>query len=400
MFAYIPYGTLWLLVACLLTIIIYLTIEIVAHNWRLKKIAIRVHVNGTRGKSSVTRLIAAGMRAGNIITCSKTTGTVPRFIDPYGNEFPIYRPLSSNIIEQIKIIKFAMQYKPKALVIECMALQPHLQSLAELKLIKATHGVITNTRADHLDVMGPHERDVALALAGTVPKKALLFTCERRHIDALNFAAHDRNTKLIKVQQHDIDAISEQTMQRFTYEEHKENVALALKVCESAGVTKEIALDGMINSTPDVGVTTINKITFQNRKLIFINGFAANDPESSEQLWNKFTNKFFDIPCKVLIINCRADRKQRSEQLASVIKTWQAPQLLYAIGTGTFVFTNIAKNYLHNDINLFAAENWNSEQLLTHIISATDKSDILLVGLGNIAGIGLDLLEYFQKRKD
>ncbi|MEO9595730.1 MAG: poly-gamma-glutamate synthase PgsB, partial [Rhodopirellula bahusiensis] len=35
---------------------------------QLLKIPFRIHVNGTRGKSSVTRLIAAGLRSGGIRT--------------------------------------------------------------------------------------------------------------------------------------------------------------------------------------------------------------------------------------------------------------------------------------------------------------------------------------------
>ena len=57
-------------------------IEIYIHKLSLEKIPIRIHVNGTRGKSSVTRLIAAGLRAGGLNTFAKTTGTIPRIINP------------------------------------------------------------------------------------------------------------------------------------------------------------------------------------------------------------------------------------------------------------------------------------------------------------------------------
>ena len=53
-------------------------IESLVHRRCLSKIPYRIHVNGTRGKSSVTRLIAAGLREGGIRTCAKTTGTLPR----------------------------------------------------------------------------------------------------------------------------------------------------------------------------------------------------------------------------------------------------------------------------------------------------------------------------------
>ena len=50
-----------------------------------------VHVNGTRGKSSVSRLIEAGLRAGGLRVFCKTTGTDPMTIDVSGREEPIRR---------------------------------------------------------------------------------------------------------------------------------------------------------------------------------------------------------------------------------------------------------------------------------------------------------------------
>ena len=48
------------------------------HLKSLSHIPLRIHVNGTRGKSSVTRLVAAGLREGGLKTFAKTTGTAPR----------------------------------------------------------------------------------------------------------------------------------------------------------------------------------------------------------------------------------------------------------------------------------------------------------------------------------
>ena len=43
-----------------------------------------VYVNGTRGKSTVTRMIAAGLSAGGHRVLCKTTGTLPIAIHPDG----------------------------------------------------------------------------------------------------------------------------------------------------------------------------------------------------------------------------------------------------------------------------------------------------------------------------
>ena len=199
-----------LLVVMLLLILIYLGYESITHNRRLKQIPIRIHVNGTRGKSSVARLIAAGVRAGGYRTVAKTTGTLARLIDVDGKEQPIYRVGFTNIAEQIDVIKWAHKQQAEAIIIECMALQPLLQSLCELKIVKATHGVLTNARPDHLDVMGPTERDVVKALAATVPIKQKFFTAEDVHLDFYEYACKDRRSELIPAPAVDAEKISDE----------------------------------------------------------------------------------------------------------------------------------------------------------------------------------------------
>ena len=257
----------------------------------LSRMPIRVHVNGTRGKSSVVRLIAGGLRESGIRTCAKTTGTLARMILPDASEYPVFRPGGANVIEQVRIVSAAASYDAQAIVVECMALQPQLQWMCESRFIKATHGVITNARADHLDVMGPEEKDVALALAATTPVKAKLFTAEGRFLHVFEEAARDRQTRLFHVTPDDIGSVTEEEMEGFQYVEHKENVALALQVCADLGIDRGTALRGMWKAPPDPGVMTISHIRFFGRYIYFVNVFAANDPESTERLWNMALDK-------------------------------------------------------------------------------------------------------------
>ena len=66
-----------------------------------------VHVNGTRGKSSVTRLIEAGLRAGGLRVYGKTTGTLPLARDIAGRERLIRRLGPANVREQLDTLKAA-----------------------------------------------------------------------------------------------------------------------------------------------------------------------------------------------------------------------------------------------------------------------------------------------------
>jgi poly-gamma-glutamate synthase PgsB/CapB len=354
-------------------------------------------VNGTRGKSSVTRLIAGALREAGIPTCAKTTGTLARMILTDGSEYPVFRPAGANVIEQIRIIATAASYGARAVVVECMALQPQLQWLTESRFVKATHGVITNARADHLDVMGPTEQDVAWALAGTIPVKSLLFTAENRHREIFEYAAKDRGSRLVHVTPKEVTSITREEMEKFSYVEHKENVATALKVCLDIGVDRETALRGMWKAAPDPGALTIAHIRFFGRHIYFVNAFAANDPESTEQLWDMSIERFPDVEKRIAIFNCRADRPNRSQQLGDICGRWQPADHYILIGSGTYFFLKAAISAGMPAIKLLPAERQNDNEIFEMIVELAGSSAIV-VGMGNIKGQGLTLARFLRNR--
>jgi len=371
--------------------------EAALHRRSLSSIPIRIHVNGTRGKSSVTRLIAGGLREGGIVTCAKTTGTLARMVLPDASEYPVFRPAGANVIEQVRILSIAAHYAAQAIVVECMALQPHLQWLSESRFLKATHGVITNARADHLDVMGPTEEDVAWALAGTTPIGARLYTGERTHIGVFEKSAHDRGTQLCAVGPDEIAEVTDADMSRFSYVEHKDNVALALRVCRDLGVDRETALRGMWKAPPDPGVMTISHIRFFGRNLHFANAFAANDPQSTEQLWNMAIGQFPEAEKRIAIFNCRSDRPTRTEQLGRACPHWQQADHYFLIGSGTYFFLKTAVSEGLPLKKLVFAEKETENDIFEMIIDLVGKS-ALIVGMGNVKGRGLGLARFFRNR--
>jgi gamma-polyglutamate synthase len=363
----------------------------------LSRMPIRVHVNGTRGKSSVVRLIAGGLRESGIRTCAKTTGTLARMILPDASEYPVFRPGGANVIEQVRIVSAAASYDAQAIVVECMALQPQLQWMCESRFIKATHGVITNARADHLDVMGPEEKDVALALAATTPVKAKLFTAEGRFLHVFEDAAKDRQTRLFHVSPDDISSITDEEMEGFQYVEHRENVALALRVCLDLGIDRETALRGMWKAPPDPGVMTISHIRFFGRHIHFVNVFAANDPESTERLWNMALEKFPDVEKRIIIFNCRSDRPHRSEQLGAACSQWRPADSYVLMGSGTHFLERAAILKGVPAKKFISAEHQSDGDIFELIIEQAGKSAVV-VGMGNAKGQGLSLVRFFRNR--
>lgn len=387
----------WLLLGAAVLVAVGIGIEGLRHRRHLRRIPIRIHVNGTRGKSSVARLIAAGLREGGITTCAKTTGTLARMIFPDGAEYPVFRPAGANVIEQVRIVAAAVANKSEALVIECMALQPILQWICEDKLVRATHAVITNARADHLDVMGPTEENVARALAGMVPRRARLYTAEQRHLDILAAAAKDRRTIVIAVSPKDVAQITAAELDGFSYLEHAENVALALRICEDVGVARDVALRGMWNARPDPGVMTTHRIEFFGRTLHFVNGFAANDPESTERIWNMILAQYPDVAMRIAIFNCRLDRPDRSIQLARACVSWRPADRYVLIGTGTHLFARAAARSGLDPRKVVFAENKAPADIFEIIVGLIGSS-ALVMGMGNIGGPGLPLVQFFKNR--
>lgn len=387
----------WVLLAVTCFVIGGAVIEGLLHRRNLRRIPIRIHVNGTRGKSSVTRLIAAGLREGGVVTCAKTTGTLPRMIFPDGSEYPVYRPAGANVIEQVRVMSATAAAGAQALVVECMALYPFLQWFCEKKLVRATHGVITNARADHLEVMGPTEENVARALAGMVPIRGKLFTCEKRHLPIFQEACADRGCDLVRISENDMAQITPQDLAGFPYFEHAENVALALRVCADLGIDRQTALAGMWKAQPDPGVMTMHEIDFFGRRVFFVNGFAANDPESTERVWNIALDRFPQVSKRIAIFNCRMDRPDRSQQLGAACVEWKPADHYVLIGSGTRVFARIASRKGLDMRKVVFAEHRRAHDVFETIIGLAGKSS-LVMGMGNIGGPGLELVQFFRNR--
>lgn len=384
--------------ALLLLLIVGLgVVEYRVHARKLASIPIRIHVNGTRGKSSVVRLIAAALRAHGLRVYAKTTGSLARLITADGTEFPVYRPGTTNVIEQLRILAIAAREGADAVVMECMALQPALQSLCELEMVRSTHGVICNAWPDHLDVMGPTERDVALALLGTCPVGGTLFTAERDHLPLFESVCAERGSELVAVGIESATEIRDEEMARFSYLEHRENVALALAVARSLGVPRQVALDGMLRASPDAGALREFELDFFGRQVAFVNGFAANDPIATERIWNLTLARHPEARTRIMVINCRLDRPDRSRQLGEALPHWPLADRYFLVGSGTYTLARTAVASGLNSTLLTPLEGERPAIIFEDILGACGRTAVVM-GAGNIADVGFELLRYFRNR--
>lgn len=383
-----------LILTLVLCLIIYGCIEYRRHLANLRAIPIRVHVNGTRGKSSVTRLIAAGLRAGGIRTVAKTTGTRARLIYEDGREEPVMRHGVPNVIEQLNILHTARRRSAQALIIECMAIRPELQSVSERRMIQATVGVITNVREDHLDEMGPTLRDIALALSLSIPKKGILFTSEKEYLSILEAQAADLGATVHAIGE---NGLPEDVMDRFGYIEHRENVALATAVCTFLGVDRATAIEGMIKATPDPGALRQCVIHHLNKEIEFINAFASNDPQSILAIWKRLhISSQGEKPLITILFN-RGDRPDRAREFGRLIAHELLADHCILVGDATTLIENIALKEGLEPRRLVDMAGEPPENVFDKVLELTPQRSSV-VGIGNIVGTGERVAAYFESK--
>lgn len=386
----------YILLALLLLAVIFGVIEYFLHQKRIYSIPIRIHVNGTRGKSSVTRLIGAGLREGGISNIIKVTGTFPRLIIEDGTETYIHRKASANILEQLSIVRFASSRKVNALVMECMALQPQYQTITEKQMIHSNIAVMTNVRMDHTDVMGHTLDEIAETLGRTIPDREHLFTSENVIPGTLQKMAEKKNTVIHFANP---ESVSMEEMCGFRYIEHRENVALALDVCRHLHIDRQTALRGMYNAIPDAGVLMVYRVEAFAKKMVFYNAFAANDPDSTFLVWKKIMNEIGMEGKRIVLLNTRQDRLYRAEQLAGMVarKLEKEIDYLALIGQSTDVVENLAIRFGIPRGKVITIGWTTPDKVFEKILSLTDKISTI-VAIGNMGGMGAGTVEYFEHR--
>jgi poly-gamma-glutamate synthase PgsB/CapB len=391
------YVSIVLLIIILLSSIIGI-IEYSRHQKRIYSIPIRIHVNGTRGKSSVTRLIGAALREGGVRTITKVTGTYPRLILEDGSEARIYRKESPNIIEQLSIVKYAAKRKAEALVMECMALQPQYQWITEKQMIHSTIGIITNVRLDHVDIMGYTLPEVAKVLSKTIPNNQNFFMTENDSSDILRKTA-DKNNSIIHIS--DRESISNKEMEGFNYIEHKENVAMALAVCEHLKVDRNTALNGMHKANPDAGALKLYRVNAFNKVTNFYNAFAANDFESTLMIWNMIKEEIGFKGPKIILLNTRHDRMDRAKQLTEMLGKNLGDEMDYLMLIGQS--TDVVKDLSISEgvdrskiINL----GWVEPSLIFEKVLSYTEDESTVIAIGNMGGMGGKVADFFEHRSN
>lgn len=370
-----------------------------SHSKRLAMVPHRIHVNGIRGKSTVTRMIAGMLREADLITVGKSTGSFAAVIAPNGEDHPLHRTGSPTILEQINVVKEWVTPIVDAIVMECMAINPRYQRVSEERIIRSTIGVITNVREDHQDVMGETLPEIAHSLMSSCPKNGILVTAEQSPelLEIMFAEARKRGTSLVVA---DPSKVRPEEIAAFDFISFEENIAIVLAIAELLNIPRHVAMAGMVKAPADPGVLRIEHYRIEGKNLTWANLFAVNDRESMVAAAEKLRPYSGPNTTTVGILNNRSDRQRRAIQFADIAVNDLSFDRLVTFGAYEDLVSNVAlrsgypKSHL---INLGEQRNPTIDDIIEEAVAKMPTDDVLLVGFVNIHTHQAEMmLEYFE----
>ena len=390
------------LVLIAVALLLYWRIVISGHQRRLEQLAVRVHVNGIRGKSSVTRLVAGVLREGGYVTVAKTTGSAARVIEARGEETAIKRRGAATINEQVDIVERYVTADVEALVIECMAVRPLYQQYSQEFMVRSDITIITNVREDHQEEMGETLEEIADSMSVTIPNNGVLITGEDRpHLqDRLRRNAEQRGSRLIYA---DPAQVLDEDLRGFDYLQFKENVATGLTVAKLLDIDRETALRGMWKAVPDVGVVRLVTYEVNDKKVLWVPLFAANDRESVIITFELLQSYFPTGATVIGILNNRLDRGRRAELFSEMVPNDLSSFLDHVVTFGAYEDTVTKRmtelGYSGDRIhNLGETRQPTLDEILHTITDLIEGDTGVLVGMVNIHTHQAEmLLEHFAE---
>ena len=356
------------------------------HKRRLSAIGVRIHVNGIRGKSTVTRIVAGMLREAGYKTIAKATGSAAEVIMADGTSRALRRYSAPTILEQIDLVKDWVPDDCDALVVECMALRPSYQAISEAHAVRSTIGVLTNVREDHQDVMGETRPEIARSLLNTCPRNGTLVTGEQDPAiqKIMEEEARRRGSTLAIARP---DWVTDVEIERFDYISFKENVAIGLQIASLLGIPRDVAMDGMVKAAPDPGVLRVKHVAIGDKRVTWANLFAVNDRESTVAGMERLGRYCTPQTTTVGILNNRRDREQRANQFADVAVFDLQFDRLVTFGAYEKSITArlVANGYPTGQvINLGEQHDPSLDEIINQLIYAMPTPHVLLVGLVNI----------------
>lgn len=349
-----------------LCLLLYGAAEYRCHRNNIDKVPLRILVNGTRGKTTVTRIIAYCLQGNGIKTMARTSGSSLEIIHCDGSVEKLQRKRNPRILEMISFFRLAREENAEAVVIECMALQEENQKTIADTLVRPGIVVMTNTFIDHVPEMGNTLSETAWVLSRSVPKGGILYTTED-YYDNFGF----------EIRKVDTDTIPPES----SIPIHASSWAIARKVLLDLGVKEDIIASQLMKIPPDIGLMKEMK---GKKGSILIPSFSVNDKECMAMTIREEIDKHPTLK-PIIVFNNRKDREHRIKLLKEVLMEWEEEKRPMVEIIGEYK-GKVSFYFNRRGIEAFPSS---VEDLAERI---ENERDTLFIGVGNIKGDGEKLM--------
>lgn len=311
-----------------------------------------VLVTGSRGKSSMVRLITAALAGSGLKTRGRITGVLPREIT--GTEETLILRSGPGNVEEMRWWLSTLPPDTEAVVLENSAVDPELQPLA-FRWLNPSCTVLTNVRPDHEEVWGEGEAHAIRALSAGVLGGPVILPRSVAEIPLLR--------TLLEGQGCTLHPCPDGKTFRETH------LALTEGVCRLLGRDGDACLEAARSLPADLADFRL----FSVGEGILASAFSANDPESTEEL---FRATGWAREETTLLYNSRGDRFARLQSFLPWFRAFSWKGVCLTGKRPLFLPAGMRAIPL-KDLKAFE-----------EFISSSGQ----VFGCGNVAGIPLDFL--------
>ena len=335
----------------------------------------------------MTRLIAAVLKEAGYPVLAKTTGSRAVLILPDGREEEIIRRGLPSVLEQKKVLRVAADLGVRALVAEMMSIRPECLTVESRLLFRPQVLVVTNVRLDHREEMGWTKPEIARSLASAFPPGGVVFILGDDGYPDFERAAASVRARIIRLKKAGLSSFSE------------ENEALAASVAAHFDVSPAIVRKGLALARPDFGSFRAWEAGLGSPPApwTLVSAFAANEPESSGRILARIQEKTFRAGRPLIaLLNFRSDRGDRTRQWLDAQEKgyFTGFRRIYVVGAHGHALRTRIKS---RGRRIFIPLPGRSASAITDRIASLEGTASVLIGLGNIGGIGESLVEHWQK---
>lgn len=357
----------------------------------------RIGVTGTRGKSSVVRLIASCLRDSRMRVFAKTTGSKPCLIYPDGEEREIRRLGHPTILEGKRVLGIASRTGVQAGVMEMMSIKPENLRVEAFRMIKPHIFVITNIREDHVDELGKTREEIACSFASAIPKKSTVVIPEEEFYPIFRQKTEKAGAQLILVPREYANG-GDKPGGESPAGEFEQNFRIALAVAELLGIDREDALRAARKTPPDFGGLKIWKADGESplSGWLFVSAFAANDPNTTKEVLFRLEMRgIFKGRKRIGLLNLRRDRGGRTVQWFDALQeegSFAFDRLIF-VGEHAPALRDRLKKRMKTEIAVVKSKK--PEDLLA-FFSTLEKDEAVVIGMGNMGGLGRTLVDFWE----